>query len=91
MVTHTYVITYDLDKPGQNYDSLIKTIKSYITWAHISDSCYCIKTSETASQIIDKLNQFIDSNDKIFVAKVSDEAAWGGLPSDVSKWIKSNF
>ena len=29
-----YLVTYDLNAPGQDYESLIERIKSYGTWAN---------------------------------------------------------
>ena len=30
----TYIVTYDLPKPGTNYPEPYKRIKSYRSWAH---------------------------------------------------------
>lgn len=85
-----YIITYDLDAPGQNYDKLIKKIKTY-HWAKLTESCWCITSSKPAKDIRDDLNSALDKNDKLFVAKLSGESAWTGLSSDVSNWLKNNL
>ena len=41
------IIEYDLRSSGRNYDELYKTIKSYSTWAHVTESTWFIKTSES--------------------------------------------
>ena len=62
-----HIITYDLRKPGRNYDDLYKRIKSYKSWARITESSWCVATTETSKQIRDHLNEAIDSNDKLLV------------------------
>ena len=42
-----YIITYDLSKPGRNYDDLYQRIKSYGTWAKIAESSWAIVTDQT--------------------------------------------
>lgn len=86
----SYIITYDLDAPGQNYGKLIEKIKTY-HWAKLTESCWCITSSKTSTEIRDDLKSVLDKNDKLFVAKLTGEAAWYGLPDDVSNWLKSNL
>lgn len=86
----SYMITYDLCKPGTDYDELIKSIKSYGTWAKINKSSWIVSTSETSVNIRNKLRAYTDSNDKLFVAKLTGAAAW--TKCDCSdEWLKSNL
>ncbi len=89
----SYIITYDLSKPGRDYPSLYNNIKGITgTWAHISESSWLVVGEKlTCVDIRDKLSPSIDSNDKIFVAKLTGEAAWIGLNQKATEWIKSNF
>ena len=82
-----FLVTYDLDSPGQNYDALIKRIKGYPDWAKISDSSWCIWSATQSVAIRDNLKTCLDKNDKLLVAKLSGQAAWLGLPSSVSTWL----
>ena len=86
-----YIISYDLKKPGRNYEELYESIKSYYNWAHITESTWIVYTSATAVEIRDKLKIIVDSNDSIFVARVEAPAAWMGLDDNVSKWLKKNL
>ena len=87
-----YIISYDLRKPGRNYDDLYKRIKSYSGWAHVTESTWCVSAyGQTAARIRDYLNDAIDANDRLFVATLSGEAAWQGLASDVGPWLKQNL
>jgi hypothetical protein len=85
-----FIITYDLHNPGQNYETLIKQIKSYGTWARLGFSCYLIKTNETVEAVRDNLLKSLDQNDKIYVGLAPPPSAWYGMTEDVSKWIHTH-
>ena len=76
------IISYDLCAPGRNYDELYKAIKSYGTWAHITESTWFIKTDETCVQVRNKLMTHMDKNDRIFVAALTGSAAWHNVLCD---------
>lgn len=84
----TFVITYDLRKPGRDYSSLYSAIKKCGIWCHPVESTWFIHTDETAVAIRDRLHATMDANDKVIVAKASAPGAWQGLPADASDWLK---
>lgn len=84
----TYIITYDLNRPGQNYDSLIEAIKGYKFWAKIQKSTWAIQTTSSSVQVRDNLCRYIDANDSLFVGELGRDAAWIGLSKEVSDWLK---
>lgn len=86
-----YIVTYDLREPGQNYDNLLRIIKSEPAWARLGGSSYLIDTEESAVNLRDKYKRVLDSNDKLYVGIVKAPAAWLGMPDDVSNWIKDNL
>lgn len=69
-----YMITYDLNKPGQNYDKLYESIvnTSNGTWCHFLDSTWLICSSLTPSSIVKQLSEHLDGNDKLMVFEVTD-------------------
>ena len=71
----TYWVSYDLDKPGQDYTELIAAIRK-LGGKRILLSDWLLKSSYTAAQLRDHLSTFVDSNDRIFVAALTGEAAW---------------
>jgi len=87
----SYLITYDLLKPGQNYDELYEAIKKLGNWWHCLQSVWIIKTDSTAIQIRDALQSYCDSNDKLLVVRLSGEGAWTGFDSTCSSWLKTNL
>lgn len=84
------VIEYDLRNPGRNYDALYEAIKSYGTWAHLTESTWFVKTAETCVQIRDRLLSVMDSNDRLFVGELTGVAAWRNLICD-NDYLKKNL
>ena len=81
------IITYDLRKPGTNYDGLIARIKQY-THCKLTETCWLISTTWTTAQIRDDLKRFLDVNDRLFVAELSGNAAWTGPMLSTTESIK---
>lgn len=86
----TLIVSYDLSNPGQNYESLLRLIKSYPSWARLGGSAYLIATDRTPVQVRDHLRAALDRNDKLFVGSAPPPSAWWGMPDDVSNWIHQN-
>jgi hypothetical protein len=86
-----YVITYDLCKPGQNYDNLIAAIKKY-SWAKVTESSWFIGTADSAATVRDNLLRYIDSGDRLMVAALTGEASWHNClasTDDIKKLLTS--
>ena len=66
-----YLITYDLNKVGQNYEKVYEEIKKLGSWAHWLDSTWFVKSSLTADEIVGKLKKHFDSNDTLFVVEMT--------------------
>lgn len=83
-----YVVTYDLMRQGQNYEGITKRLQSYPTHWHVQQSVWIVVTTQNASTIRDYLAATLDANDKLIVARLSNEAAWTGYDASVSQWLK---
>lgn len=89
---NTIIINYDLNKPGQNYSDLYQKIKSLgSAWCHPLESTWIVKTNMTYEQVRDSLKSVIDKNDKLLVIDLKGNAAWHGLDSECSQWLKNNY
>jgi hypothetical protein len=72
-----YLITYDLNKSGQNYDGLYDAIKKIGKWWHYLDSTWLVETNMTSGQISEILLKEIDKNDRLLIIRVAaDHAGW---------------
>jgi len=88
----TYMIGYDLYRPGQNYDDLFEAIKSVANgWWHCLDSTWIVKSSLTPVQIRERLKPHLDSNDELLVALIGSPAAWTGFDKNCSDWLSNNL
>lgn len=84
----TYLITYDLFEPSQNYTSLTNAIRSYGIWAKLGYSCWAIKGNYSIDKLRDDLAQHIDKNDRLFVCAFTD---WASLnfDADIVQWLNN--
>lgn len=85
-----YIITYDLRKPGRNYQTLYEAIKSFGTWGKINESTWAIVSSLTSYQIYEFLSKHIDSNDRIFIIKSGGDATWLNAIAE-NDWLKKHL
>lgn len=81
-----YIISFDL-YPNRDYKNLVDAIKTYGTWARITESTFAIVTLTGATEIRKHLVQYLKQGDRIFIIKAGGEAAWRNAISD-SDWLK---
>ena len=87
----TFVIGYDLMRPGQDYKDLFDAIKAYGTWCHPLDSTWFIVSDASPVQIRDNLATKIDKTDRLFVGVVESPAAWRGFSDEVTAWLQRHL
>jgi hypothetical protein len=86
-----YMVTYDLNNPGQKYDELLKVLRSYPDHQHIMKSAFLINTVETPQQIYEKVAVVgLDKNDTFLVIKVTDPKQ-GLLLKSTWDWINARI
>lgn len=85
----SYIISYDLRK-DRDYEALYEAIKSYGTWAHITESTWAVTTSKSAVQVREHLSSVMDNDDRLFISKSGVEAAWINVICK-SQWLKDNL
>jgi hypothetical protein len=72
-----HLISYDLDKPGQNYPRIITELER-LGAKKVLYSEWMLKSNYSDVQLRDHLQGFIDGNDMLLVVTVSS-AAWNSL------------
>jgi hypothetical protein len=65
----TYLLTYDLDRPGQNYAGLFAALTS-AGGVRILLSTWLLNANETSEQVRDRYQRFFNPNDRVFVCHV---------------------
>lgn len=85
-----YFISYDLYRPGQNYDAIGAAIQRLGAWAKVHLSLYYLSSNLTAQQVYDSVTAACDPNDKVIVISAQD-AIWNSLPREVSSHIQAHW
>ena len=88
---NTYLISYDLNSPGQDYNALHEAIKALGNWWHCLGSVWIVKNSGPSKDVRDALTPHIDDNDSLLVTKLTGEGAWIGFNNECSSWLKENL
>jgi hypothetical protein len=83
------LVTFDPNKPEQNYSDLLNEIKSYSN-VRLSDSSYAIITDKTPGEVCEEMKAFIDTEDSIYILNLKRpyEAFGSELVSD---WLKKEL
>lgn len=88
---NSILISYDLRKPGKDYQQVYDCIKRMGHWAKPLESLWIVKTSKNTTQVCDELRQHVDANDKLLVINVTGDAmSWFNMPTDVATWLKTS-
>lgn len=87
-----YMITYDLNKTGQNYDKVIQAIKDASTgvWCTFWKSSYLIKSNLSADGVSKKITTHLDQNDRLMIVECKTSNYQGWLENDEWDYIKEN-
>lgn len=86
-----YLITYNLNKEGQDYEALYKAIRDISpAWCRFMKSAWFVDTPKSEEQIRDYLLTVMDKNDLLFITKVSKQYK-GWLTDDVWDWLKDRI
>ncbi len=73
-----FVVSYDLRKPGRNYEPLWARLKEWNA-VRVLESVWIINWKSDAVTIRDDLKKHIDANDGLLVAVLTGESAWSHL------------
>ena len=73
-----YTISYDLNRPGQNYQPLWDALRQIGAHRVLQSHWITRRNNTSASGLRNYLQQFIDSNDRLFVICL-DNDNWAGV------------
>ena len=83
------LVTYDLDKPGQDYNGFHAVIKKH-AYTELSESSYAIQTNETPEQVYNQLSPHMDKNDHVYIITLS-APYYGYGPQATNDWLSKAF
>jgi hypothetical protein len=81
-----YLITYDLKQPGRNYQPLHDYIKQTFKYCKGLESAWLVDTQKSAEDIRDALTSRVDTNDVLFVARLTGD--WASRNYPCATWLK---
>ena len=85
-------VSYDLHKPGQNYDAVIDEIKRHGGWAKVHYSLFYLDTQESAKQVAEAVRRAMDANDRLIVVDTTNnDAYWFNLNPEVGKFLQEHW
>ena len=85
------LISYDLNRPGQDYSNLYKEIKKAKAWWHYLDSTWIVSTNSSTEDWQRRLRQHMDENDNLLIIEVCENYQ-GWLPKRAWEWLnKQDF
>lgn len=85
-----YLVTYALNRPGQDYQTVAELTKGLGTCYRFSDSVYLVKSVLDFQDFSQSATRYADPSDRIIIAKVDGKI--NGLLSDEQwDWINSNL
>lgn len=84
------LITYDLKKPGQNYNELYEAIKNSGEWQHPLESTWVVKVGSwvSANDVFNQLRPYIDDGDFLLIVDITDQDRQGWMVKSFWEWIK---
>lgn len=87
-----YLVTYTPDNKYLENSNLIEKIKSYPAWLFLNTTSFLISVSskQNARDIKEELYSYLYPEDKIFVSRFGQQAAWEGYGSYFLAWLKQN-
>lgn len=69
----TFLVNYDLMAPTKNYQLLLNELRR-LNGRRVLLSTWTLPSWMSTTQLCEHLSQFIDSNDRIFVTRLTDWA-----------------
>ena len=86
-----YLVSYDLNKPEQDYPALIRAIETYNAnnehFCKVLKSQWFLYSNKTAKQIFNHLSRFIDEDDELFVCELNGNCFGKFNAPRPAKWV----
>lgn len=84
-----YAVTYDLNRPGQNYPRLYDTIRSIGNTIWPLQNLWFLDSQNSTQDIANAIHAVVDQNDSVFVVRVY-RGQWGSwMSADANQWINA--
>ena len=85
-----YSVSYDLRKPGRNYDALYAYLQKF-TWCHALESTWFVMSDLSAANIRDAIGKLVDAGDGVVVTRLAADWATWGMSAGVNAWLRAHL
>ena len=82
-----FLVSYDLNKQGQNYTNLINAIRAYDAYIKCLHSQWLVSANDNIDSVYVYLSNKIDNNDLLLITPIV-QPFYATLQSDVISWLK---
>ena len=78
-----YIISYDLNRPGQNYPDLWNELRSFNAQRVLQSQWVFVRMNTDAAQLREHFKQFLDRNDRLLITCLDNNnwASWSLVSS----------
>lgn len=83
------MLSYDLNRPGQDYKNLFEAIHRCGDAIHCLGSVWLLHTTMTVTQVQQILHQNMESNDYLMVVDITGQSRDGWMPKSVWEWARN--
>ena len=93
---NSFVITYDIvNEAKARYRGKLTALTQIIEItfpfrARPLDSVWIVRSAYSAMEVRDLLLRHLDGDDRLLVLQSARNAAWSGMDSDMSHWLREN-
>lgn len=86
-----YQITYRLEKPVDDYDSLHGSVETLGDSIHEKDMCWFVDAEKSAEQIRDTLKKYVLKTDRLLISRVNvdDSDFSASFKNPTTDWLKT--
>lgn len=81
------LVTYDLNRPGQNDEALIEAIEGHGHCCHVQGSTWLVRTWQTPQQVGEALRRRMEAGDSLLVVPVDRHHLYGCLTDAQWRWM----
>ena len=81
------LITYDLNRPGQDYPELYEAIESLGECWHELDSTWILATQLRPDQVMERLAEELDKSDSLLIIDITRATYQGLLSQKAWDWL----
>jgi len=85
-----YLITYDLNTQGKDYNALYERIKSLGEYFHPLESVWFLQSDIDVDTIVEQLRTAMNDKDHILIVEITGQKRQGWLPKTAWEWLKTH-